>query len=188
MFRHRGPTGFKTVPSKHNQRIERVWRDISNKVTWRFRNAFIELESIEGALDIANDFDLFVLHFVFIPALNQSLEKFRLDWNFHRVRTEKRTPNNMMFEDQHLWPEELVLDPTDYLDNVVDEDEDEILLDADNPYVEIIPRLNPFSEIDFAILVHTAAQHRIELHDTNEVMIMKYLRVLLIARELYMML
>ena len=42
----------------------------------------------EGLLDPLDEIDLFSLHFIFIPRLNQQLETFRAAYCRHRLRTE----------------------------------------------------------------------------------------------------
>jgi hypothetical protein len=43
----------------------------------------------EGLLDPFDDVDLFALHFVFIPHINQQLEAFKAAYCRHRLRTER---------------------------------------------------------------------------------------------------
>ena len=50
----------------------------------------------EGILDSDNDIDLYALHFVFVPILQQQLDLFHLGWCKHRLRTEgNRTPHQL---------------------------------------------------------------------------------------------
>ncbi len=71
--------------SVHNQRIERLWRDVC--VCSTFHEVFCFLES-QQLLDPVNDNDLFVLHCVFLPIVNHQLECFANAWNLHPLRTE----------------------------------------------------------------------------------------------------
>ena len=50
--------------SVHNQRIERLWRDLSVGVSSLYRQIFDYLESAE-LLDLSNSLDLFALHYVY---------------------------------------------------------------------------------------------------------------------------
>lgn len=119
-----------------------------SNVTNYYRSIFGEIESFEGALDVYNNFQLFVLHYMFIPAINESLEQYRLMWNSHQVRTEHyRSPDQILIEDAHLFPPELVLDPTDYPD---DEAED-LSMEEAFPFVPFIPARNPFDDEEFAM-------------------------------------
>lgn len=91
---HRG-TGrgsFITGRSVHNQRIERLWRDVFASCLAPLYYTFYDLED-EGLLDPMDDIDLFCLHFVFIPRINQHLKTFKAAYCRHKLRTEhNRTP------------------------------------------------------------------------------------------------
>ena len=79
--------------SVHNQRIERLWRDVASNVTAFFYALFYELED-EGALDINYEMHISALHVVFLPEINKRMDEFRqFSWNRHRIRTERnRSP------------------------------------------------------------------------------------------------
>lgn len=93
MLSHYNDESCVTVGSStHNERIERLWRDVRTSVIQPFAQTFRELES-EGTLDPLNDIDLFCLHHVFIPWINENLTSFTHGWNNHRISTEHgRTP------------------------------------------------------------------------------------------------
>lgn len=76
-----------TGSSVHNTRIERLWRDVYTAVTSTFVSVFSELEE-EHALDPDNETDIFCLHFIFIPRINESLLQFQHAWNNHPLSTE----------------------------------------------------------------------------------------------------
>ncbi|KAL9980321.1 hypothetical protein ACROYT_G008892 [Oculina patagonica] len=81
--------------SVHNQRIERLWRDMRKMVTEYFRRLFYFLET-QNLLDPNSDLDLFALHFVFMPRINRNLTKFKAAWNNHKLSTEhQKTPNQL---------------------------------------------------------------------------------------------
>ena len=73
--------------SVHNSRIERLWRDVYQSVSSSYASVFYELER-DGALNVDNDADLFSLHYVFVPRINESLSAFQAAWNNHSVSTE----------------------------------------------------------------------------------------------------
>jgi len=75
------------IASVHNQRIERLWRDMWNGVTNVFYNLFYYMESM-NFLDCNNQLCLWALHYVFLPRLNAALYKFQQQWNNHGLRTE----------------------------------------------------------------------------------------------------
>lgn len=91
---HRGPGrgSFITGRSVHNQRIERLWRDVFSSCTGHLYHMFYSMED-EGILDPIDEVDLFVLHLVFIPRINRQLESFKAAYCRHKLRTEhNRTP------------------------------------------------------------------------------------------------
>ena len=52
--------------SVHNQRIERLWRDVFVGCTYVYYNLFYFMKE-QGYLDVNNDQHLFALHYVFRP-------------------------------------------------------------------------------------------------------------------------
>ena len=80
-----------TGKSTHNQRIERLWRDVYDGVLSYFYDLFYFLED-DGLLDVLNETDLFALHHVFIGKINERLTTWQGAWNHHRLRTVNSTP------------------------------------------------------------------------------------------------
>jgi len=76
-----------TGSSVHNERIERMWKDITCCVSTSFTDIFYELEA-EGILDLSNEVDIFSLQVVFLPRINKSLAEFQGGWNNHPLSTE----------------------------------------------------------------------------------------------------
>ncbi len=73
--------------STHNQRIERLWRDVFRCVVCTYHELFYELEAIH-VLDADSELDLFILHCLFLPRIKKSLSDFSRAWNLHSLRTE----------------------------------------------------------------------------------------------------
>ena len=61
--------------SVHNQRIERLWRDMFSGCVHLFYHLFYEMENY-GMLDPSNEPHLFALHFTYVPRINRNLEIF----------------------------------------------------------------------------------------------------------------
>ena len=80
-----------TGSSVHNQRIERLWRDMNRCVTQLYYRLFYFLEHT-GVLDPVNELYIFSLHHVFLSRINHSLSAFKDGWNMHGIRTE----NNLL--------------------------------------------------------------------------------------------
>ena len=91
--------------SVHNQRIERLWRDVFSHVLQLYYSLFYFLED-NGLLDCELDTDLYALHFVFVPLINRALKQFQDAYNNHSLRTEHHwTPlmiwNNGILSSEH---------------------------------------------------------------------------------------
>ncbi len=73
--------------STHNERIERLWRDVHRCVLKPFADTFRSMES-QGILDPLNEVDVFCLHYCFLPIVNKAIDSFQEAWNNHKVSTE----------------------------------------------------------------------------------------------------
>ena len=93
--------------SLHNQRIERIWRDVYQCVCSTYHEIFYSLESV-GALEPDSEIDLFVLHVLYLPLINHSLKEFFSAWNAHPIRTQhnwspkKIWLNSMIAQNSHV--------------------------------------------------------------------------------------
>ena len=74
--------------STHNQRIERLWRDVFRCVVSTFYSLFYHLEE-NNDLNPVSDVDHYALHLVFLHRINASLTQFSNSWNRHPLRTER---------------------------------------------------------------------------------------------------
>lgn len=95
--------------STHNERIERLWRDVYRSVGILFREVFFKLEDDE-LLNPLNEVDMFCLHLIFLPRINAALESFTESWNNHSISTRgtgNLTPNQLFIKgalEQNITP------------------------------------------------------------------------------------
>ncbi|KAJ3964906.1 hypothetical protein EV361DRAFT_15798 [Lentinula raphanica] len=70
--------------SVHNVRIERLWVDVSNYITQHWSNHFQQLE-LDHQLDVDNANHIWLLQYLFLDVINQSLNFWVESWNCHRI-------------------------------------------------------------------------------------------------------
>ncbi|KAJ3507942.1 hypothetical protein NMY22_g16776 [Coprinellus aureogranulatus] len=83
--------------SVHNVRIERLWVDVTAQVGSQWQTAFTNLELRHG-LNINNPHHIWLLHYLFLPVINQQLSFFAESWNHHRIQIRggpNRSPADM---------------------------------------------------------------------------------------------
>ena len=72
--------------SVHNQRIERLWAEV-NRVSSAYYKDLFNFMQDDGILDCNDERDLYALHYVFLPAIQASLDEFVRQRNNHGLRT-----------------------------------------------------------------------------------------------------
>ena len=88
-----------TGKSTHNQRIERLWRDVFSGVLCFYYNLFYFMEE-SNLLDPLNDHHIAALHHAYLPKTNKMLEMWRNAWARHRLRTTRSSPMQMWLSGQ----------------------------------------------------------------------------------------
>ena len=91
MIEKRGPSGILTGKSVHNQRIERLWRDLYEGVLDYYYQLFYYMED-QGILDVMNELHIFALHYVYTQKINKKLCIWKEAWASHRLRTVRTSP------------------------------------------------------------------------------------------------
>ncbi|XP_052780602.1 uncharacterized protein LOC128217486, partial [Mya arenaria] len=76
MVQHNGTRSFITRRSVHNQRIERLWREVWTGCNALYYGLFFSMED-DGILDVTNERHMLALHLVFKPRIQQHLDNFR---------------------------------------------------------------------------------------------------------------
>jgi len=86
-----------TGTSMRNQRIERLWRDCSSEVLTKYKRYFKELETQRG-IDFSNPTIRYIIHYLFLPAINADLAGFVRWWHRHSLSStvSNRTPEQLL--------------------------------------------------------------------------------------------
>lgn len=89
---------FLVGPSVHNQRIERLWRDVFVKVIDPFYKLFSYMED-KKLLDVSNEVHMFVLQYVFVRRIDSACKRWKESHNHHKLRTEgNQSPHMLWFQ------------------------------------------------------------------------------------------
>ena len=78
-------------------RIERLWVDVTAQVGATWVNHFMMLE-LNFGLNINNSNHIWLLHYLFLPAINSVLSFFAQSWNEHKIEIRdgpNRSPSDM---------------------------------------------------------------------------------------------
>jgi hypothetical protein len=83
--------------SVHNTRSERLWRDYRQGVAGKWKFFFADLERNHG-FDPENEAHIWLLHWLFLDAINEDLAEWVNTWNHHRISLRgepDRSPQDM---------------------------------------------------------------------------------------------
>ena len=86
-----------TGRSIHNQRIERLWKDVYYQVIEKYYNLFYSLED-RGVLNVESNIHIAVLQIISLSKINKELKQFQEAWNHHKISSANNmTPNQLWF-------------------------------------------------------------------------------------------
>lgn len=141
---HARPKPYHATKSTNNQRMERCWRDINDTVSIRFVELFRHWSSLYD-LDSSNPLHIWTLQFMFIPLIQDHLDRFKSMWNHHKIRTEHRqSPVKIAARHANTAPPPILLDgehqdPSDEARGWVREGDDEMIGEGARQYSQPCP-------------------------------------------------
>eukprot|EP00794_Sanderia_malayensis_P001015 gene1015-335_t len=155
-----------TGRSVHNQRNERLWRDVFTGCTHVYYNLFCSMED-SGLLMPTDETHLFALHFVYLPRINKSLQQFVSGFKNSPISTEHfNSPLQMwvrgLMEGRGLDDFDTEIEHKDLINFGIDWDgpigtddlheSNDILVPefvAPTNYLEAVKDINPLAESEF---------------------------------------
>ena len=119
--------------SVHNQRIERLWRDVFMAVSQLYYRLFYHMEST-GLLDPLDPVHLYALHFVYLPRINKALDDFIKGWNKHTLSNTGGLSPMKLYTKGMFRLRQFNQTAFDYLDTVSEyygsEDDDDVMVSS----------------------------------------------------------
>ncbi|PBK96016.1 hypothetical protein ARMGADRAFT_924891 [Armillaria gallica] len=94
MINNRGPSRGSYIfgRSVHNTRIERLWYEVTQDFGLKWKNFFLELEVHHG-LDHTNANHIWLIHFLWLEAINTDTQEWAGMWNSHRMTLPQGRPH-----------------------------------------------------------------------------------------------
>jgi hypothetical protein len=88
---------YTSCRSIHNTRIERLWYDVMQGFGNKWKIFFMDLEATDE-LNVSNPAHIWLLHHLFLPAINEDALEWEENWNNHKMNirgAHDQTPNEM---------------------------------------------------------------------------------------------
>jgi hypothetical protein len=168
-----GVRAFKVGSSKHNTRIERLWRDVHTDRTQYYKDMFMQLE--EEGMDVDNKLHIFLLQYMFLNRINEDLDVFKGAWNSHPIRTEhNKSPYSLLTDHVNLYPT-AVPEPEPY------NYEPQEIPGEGPPQVHVEPPACPMSEEQYEYF--SARCHPLTLADEQHTLCDKFMSALEFAYQ-----
>jgi hypothetical protein len=84
-----------TGKSTGNQKVERLHRDSTEKALEQY--IFLFHYFVRCGLDVDNNLHMYLLHYMFMDRINESLTEFKNVWNNHKLRSvENKSPTQIL--------------------------------------------------------------------------------------------
>ena len=144
-----------------NFRIERLWRDVRDKVIQFYMTLFQSFE--RDGFNINSVCHIFTLQYMFMPRIQEDLNNFKSYWNNHPLATEQnKTPLQMIILNRAAINHD---EPIDMLNYGVEENVDHI--EENNPCVECNPVRCPLSPANLEIFKENNVLFTMATHDNE---------------------